>query len=184
MKHFQLAIIAGTLAASTSALGQNLNYSLEADVAQACGAFNGQASAIDVDFGALANTRADAQTERRAGSITYRCNNRNGFTRVIASQNGGFMTLNGDATTDRAQRIAFTMQHTGPHGFRPQQLTTPLVTSHRDARGAGDFLRGSDGMVLFRASGVQIPAQGGAPASTSVFAGTYRDTVTITVTAN
>jgi spore coat protein U-like protein len=180
----QLALITGALGAAGSASAQNVSFALGGDVSQTCGAFNGQTNAVDVDFGALANTPVGEQVTQRAGSVTYRCNNRDGFTRTIASQNGGFMTLNGDATTDEARRIAFFMQHTGPHGFRSLQLTSPLITTHRDGVGSTGFLRGNNGNVLFRASGVQTPTVGGAPAGTQVFAGTYRDTVTITVTAN
>lgn len=185
LQQIKFALVTGALCASGAAAAQNLSFALDADVAQICGAFNGQTNAVDVDFGALADTPVDAQIERRAGSVTYRCNNFDGFTRTIASQNGGFMTLNGEPTSDDARRIPFTMQHTGGDGFPPRQITTPLVTSHRNGRGSNGFLRGTTGGNLhFRAWGVQTPAIGGAPAGTRVFAGTYRDTLTITVTAN
>jgi spore coat protein U-like protein len=188
VKHHRAVMIAGILTWSASAVAsasaQNLTLGLEADVMQMCGAFNGQTSAVEVDFGALANTPIDRQLLRRAGSITYRCNNRNGFTRSIASQNGGYMTLNGEATNDAARRIPFTMSQSGANGFAQRQLTTPMVTSHRDGVTSARLLRGSGGNVSFRASGVRTPTAGGAPAGTRVFAGTYRDTVTITITAN
>jgi hypothetical protein len=76
------------------------------------------------------------------------------------------------------------MQHWGAEGFNYQQLTTPRVSSHRDTATNPQYLRGVDARVWFRAYGVQSPGLGGAPAGTRVFAGDYRDTVTITVTAN
>jgi spore coat protein U-like protein len=185
VKHVQAALIIGAFGVAGSAAAQNVTHAIEADVVQICGAFNGQTGAVDIDFGALADTPVDAQIERRAGSVIYRCKNFEGFTRTIASQNGGFMTLNGEPTSDDARRIPFTMQHTGGDGFPPRQITAPLVTSHRNGVGSNGFLRGTTGGNLhFRAWGVQTPAIGGAPAGTRVFAGTYRDTLTITVTAN
>lgn len=169
---------------SAAAFGQGVTYDLAAQVGQVCGVYNSQGQTIDVDFGALANTPADQFIWRAAGDVTYRCNIQAGFTRTVASQNNGFLTLGGNATSDGARRIEVTMQHWGADGFNYQQLATPRVSTHRDTAGNPRYLQGEDARVWFRAYGVRAPAIAGAPAGTRVFAGDYRDTVTITIMAN
>jgi spore coat protein U-like protein len=132
-------LIAGTAALGAGgASAENLNYSLGAQINPVCGAFATGGPAIEVDFGSLANVPTDQTVQARAGSVTYRCNSLNGYSRTISSQNGGFLTLEGNPTTDDARRIPFTMRQTGANGMP----------------------------------------------TTTVFAGNYRDTVTVTVTAN
>jgi spore coat protein U-like protein len=165
-------------------MGQNSTYALNAQVQQICGAYNAEGQTVAVDFGALANTPPDQFVWRAAGDITYRCNVLAGFTRTITSQNGGFLTLGGQPAAEAARRILFTMQHWGADGFNYTQLTAPRVSTHRDTAGNPRFLNGEDARVWFRAYGVQGTASGGAPAGTQVFSGDYRDTVTLTITAN
>jgi spore coat protein U-like protein len=165
-------------------MAQTLTYALDAEVGQVCGAYNAEGQMVAVDFGALANTPPDEFVWRAAGDITYRCNVLAGFTRTVASQNGGFLTLDGQPTGDSARRILFTMQHWGADGFNYSQLTAPRVSTLRDTAGNPRFLNGETARVWFRAYGVQGTATGGAPAGTRVFAGDYRDTVTLTITAN
>jgi spore coat protein U-like protein len=177
------------LAASTAAIAaaplaaQTLSYEMSAQVAPTCGVYNSTGTVIDVDFGALADVNSDATVDQAVGSATYRCNSRAGFTRTIASQNNGWLTLDGNPTTDNARRIRFTMRHGGGSGlgFSSRQLTAPLS---RSFAGATAFLNGQTGGVSFQAFGVRgAPAANGVP-GTTVMSGNYRDTVTITVTAN
>lgn len=149
-----------------------------------CGAYNAEGQTVAIDFGALATIPADQFVWRAAGDLTYRCNVLAGFTRTVASQNSGFLTLGGQPTADAARRIQFTMQHWGADGFNYSQITAPRISTHRDTAGNPRFLNGENARVWFRAYGVQGPAAGAAPAGTRVFAGDYRDTVTITITAN
>lgn len=184
MRLTRLIVVAGVLCAPGAAVAQNLAYALDAQVQQVCGAYNTEGQTVAVDFGALAATPPDAFVWRAAGDITYRCNVLDGFTRTVTSQNGGWMTLGGQPTTDAARRVLFTMQHWGADGFNYTQLTAPRVSTHRDTGSSRRFLDGEDARVWFRAYGVQGTASGGAPAGTRVFAGEYRDTVTLTITAN
>lgn len=184
MKLVTLVFAAGMMSASGAAFAQASNYALNAQVRQVCGAYNAEGQTVPVDFGALANTAPDQFIWRSAGNITYRCNVRAGFTRTVASQNNGWMTLGGQPTGDNARRILFTMQHWGADGFNYTQLITPRISTHRDTAGNPRFLNGEDARVWFRAYGVQGTASGGSPAGTRVFAGDYRDTVTLTITAN
>lgn len=184
MRPIPLTLAAGALSASGGALAQTSTYALDAQVGQVCGAYNDEGQTVAVDFGALANTPPDQFIWRAAGDLTYRCNVLAGFTRTIASQNGGFLTLGGQPTSENARRILFTMQHWGADGFNYTQLAAPRISTHRDLPGNARFLNGETARVWFRAYGVQGTAAGGAPAGTRVFAGDYRDTVTLTITAN
>lgn len=181
----KIALLAASLAAvaAVPASAQTLTYNLNAQVAPVCGVYNSTGTSIDVDFGALASVPSDTSVNVPAGSATYRCNSTAGFTRTVTSQNNGFMTRDGIATTDEARRIAFTITHGGGNGlgFGATQLATPLSNSFN---ASSAFLEGQTGGVSFQAFGVQTAPGGNDSIGTTVFAGDYQDTVTITVTAN
>jgi spore coat protein U-like protein len=172
--------IAAVAAVPTSA--QTLTYNLNAQVAPTCGVYNAAGATIPVDFGQLAAVPTSTTVDVAAGEATYRCNSVNGFTRTITSQNNGFLTLDGATTTDNARRIRFNMAHTGNSGlsFSAQQLSSPVNNTFG---GSTAFLAGETGNVSFQAFGVQGAAGGNGSPGTTVYAGNYRDTVTITVTA-
>lgn len=178
---FTLAFLAALSGAPLAA--QTTSFELAAQVAPICGVYNSTGTTINVDFGALAHVATDASVNVGVGSATYRCNSPAGFTRTIASQNNGFLTLGGDATTQDSRRIRFTIAHGGGSGlnFAARQLNTPVSRSYP---GGTSWLNGQTGSVSFQAFGVRTAPDANGVANTSVFAGTYRDTVTITVTAN
>lgn len=177
------------LAASIAALAaapvgaQTVNYQMTAQVAPICGVYSPTGSVIDVNFGSLANVDPAATVSVGAGSATYRCSIRSGFTRTITSQNNGWLTLGGNATTDVRRRIRFEMSHGGGNGlaFGMRQLTAPFS---RNFPSAPPWLAGQTGTVTFRAFGVRAAPTGNGVPGTTVLAGNYRDTVTITITAN
>jgi spore coat protein U-like protein len=181
----KIALLAAGIAAvaAVPASAQSLTYNLNAQVAPSCGVYNAAGSTIPVDFGELANVSTSSTVDVAAGEATYRCNSVNGFSRTITSQNNGFLTLDGNTTTDNARRIRFNMAHTGNAGlaFSAQQLTSPIAASFA---GSTAFLAGETGNVSFQAFGVQGATGGNGSPGTTVYAGNYRDTVTITVTAN
>ncbi|MFO6448610.1 hypothetical protein ACLBKU_15855 [Erythrobacter sp. NE805] len=179
------ALLAAGLAALAGApLGaQNLTYQMSAQVAPVCGVYSSSGTVIDVNFGSLATVDPATTVNAAAGSATYRCNSTAGFTRTIASQNNGWLTLDGAPTTQDTRRIRFTLAHGGGSGlgFAARQLTAPVTGSFP---GSGTWLGGQTGGVSFQASGVRgAPAANGVP-GTTVLSGNYRDTVTITLTAN
>lgn len=181
----KIALFAAGLAAvaAVPASAQSLTYNLNAQVAPSCGVYNASGSTIPVNFGELAAIASSATVDVAAGEATYRCNSANGFSRTITSQNGGFLTLDGAPTTEAARRIRFNMAHTGNSGlaFAAQQLTSAVSGTFA---GSTAFLAGETGNVSFQAFGVQGAAGGNGAPGTTVYAGNYRDTVTITVTAN
>lgn len=162
---------------------QNVTYDMTAQVAPVCGVYSSSGAVIDVNFGSLADVATTTTVSVGAGSATYRCNVRTGFTRTIASQNNGWLTLEGNPTTDANRRIRFNMQHGGGSGmgFNAQQLTAPLS---RSFPGNPTWLVGQTGGITFQAFGVRAAPSSNGVSGTTVLAGNYRDTVTITLTAN
>ncbi|MFO6448611.1 hypothetical protein ACLBKU_15860 [Erythrobacter sp. NE805] len=184
MRFIALILAAGLMAAPGAAVAQTVTYNVNAQVRQLCGAYNTEGQVVAVDFGALADTPPAQFVQRDAGDITYRCNVAAGFTRTVRSQNNGWLTLGGQATTSANRRIRFTMQHQGADGFGYAQLTAPRVRTLVDAPGSRRYLNGQTAVIRFRAYGVRGPATTAGPVGTTVFAGNYRDTVTLTITAN
>lgn len=182
MKKIALLAAGIVAVAAVPASAQSLTYNLNAQVAPTCGVYNSGGSTIPVEFGELASVPSSSTVDVAAGEATYRCNSVNGFTRTITSQNNGYLTLGGTATTDDARRIRFNMAHSGNLGlsFSAQQLTSPVSSTFG---GSTAFLAGETGNVSFQAFGVQGAAGGNGAPGTTVYAGNYRDTVTITVTA-
>ncbi|MFN3989252.1 MAG: hypothetical protein ACK4IS_03235 [Erythrobacter sp.] len=176
-------------AAALAALGgaplaaQSVTYEMTAQVTPACTVTSSSGSSIDVNFGSLANVPPTTTVTVAAGSATYRCNTRIGFTRTITSQNNGWLTLDGNPTTDANRRIRFNMQHGGGSGlsFQPRQLTAPFS---RNFPASQPWLSGQSGSVSFEAFGVRAAPGSNGIAGTTVLAGNYRDTVTITLTSN
>lgn len=169
---------------STPALADNtLTYNLDADVGSICGVFNYQGNTVAVPFGDLATVADTAQVVVPAGSASYRCNSAAGFTRTISSANQGKLVRagsNGDANNS----IGFEMTHGGGNGlgFAYQSLASSKVQSFG---GSPAFLSGQTGGVTFRVNGVyNVNANANNAPGTTVFAGEYTDTVTISVTAN
>lgn len=183
MKLIRLSIAGGALCASGAAVGQATVYNINAQVSPTCGVYSATGPVIPVNFGSLSDVAPTVTVSVPAGNATYRCTSRAGFTRTITSQNNGWLTLGGTPTTDVTRRIRFDMEHGGGNGlaFAMRQLTAPLS---RNFPSTPVWLSGQTGSVTFRAYGVRAtPTANGAP-GTTVRAGTYRDTVTITILSN
>lgn len=184
MRLVPLILAVGLPAVPGTAVAQTVTLNVNAQVPQICGTYNTEGQVVPVDFGALADILPTQFVQRSAGDITYRCNVAAGFTRTVTSQNNGWLTLGGQATTSSTRRIRFTMQQQGADGFSYTQLTSPRVRTLVDAPRSRRYLNGQTAVIGFRAYGVRGPATNAGPPSTTVFAGTYRDTVTLSITAN
>lgn len=185
MKKMLIAALAATSFGATPALADNqIAYAVSGNVGSICGVFRHDGSnfltTVPVNFGELATT--SAQVAVGAGSATYRCNSANGFSRSITSANNGVLIRNG-SSGGAANQIAYTMSHGGGSGlgFAAQSLAGGKTTTHG---GSTAFLAGQTGSVNFQVNGVQAAPDGNQSPGTTVFAGTYTDTVTIAVTAN
>lgn len=180
--------IAGAASAQTApaAFGTNLTINLSGQVETRCNArLNaGSGTTQAIDFGQLAQTLETAQvTPGGQGSVTYICNDPDGFTRTVTSASGGWLVLDGNNAnaTDQARRIRYTMQHGGGSGldFAERQLTAPVTSQFN---GSTAFLSGQTGGLTLRANGVAYTNTDGNQV-TRVFAGNYTDVVTIAVAA-
>ncbi|MFJ6023064.1 hypothetical protein ACIQC9_00530 [Brevundimonas sp. NPDC092305] len=102
---------------------------------------------------------------QRLGEITYICNSVAGFSRRIASENGGALVRGSD-------RIPYRFAHGGasPLAFAPTELTSPVTTT------VAPF-----GAITV---GETAPVSVFMPGSiTGLLAGAYEDTVTVEITA-
>ena len=102
---------AGTAFANGSPSNQ-LSYELSAEVGSVCGVYNASGTEIEVDFGELTETATTTAVEQNAGSASYACNSPNGFSRSIASTNGGYLYRAGTEGGENNQ-IAYEMRHGG-----------------------------------------------------------------------
>ena len=164
-----------------------LNFNLDADVSQICGVYNELGAAnLNVAFGDLSTLAQGSTRSSTARKVVYRCNSTAGFTRTIASQNGGYLKRVG---TDNLgyNEISYRVSHTGGADLQlgrgaPVPLLSPDTKS---VNASHTYLTGVVADVQFTAYGVFNNRSGesfGAP-GTTVFAGDYTDVVSITVTA-
>lgn len=147
------------LLAGTAQAADTDSFMIEGEVPMYCDLVNNSVAAVEtVDL-----TSTDPQT---LGSYNYECNNPAGFDRTIESANSG--VLNGDHGS-----IAYLFSHGGGSGlgFSAQQLTSPRTDS---LAGSPAFAAGQTGAVRF-----QLPAS-----AAGAMAGTYNDTVTVSIVAN
>jgi hypothetical protein len=147
------------LFAGSAQAGDSDSFVIQGEVPLYCDLINNSVAATEV----VDLTITDAQT---LGSYTYKCNSADGFERTVESTNGG--TLNGTGGS-----IDYLFSHGGGSGlgFAAQQLTSPVITS---LSGSPAYAAGQTGSVRF-----QLPAS-----AAGEMAGTYSDTVTVSIVAN
>ena len=176
------------MAVASTAQAQDITYSLTATVDTVCAAYHETSSAETIDFSELANTETTTTVTVDGGNVAYTCNAPGGFDRTVSSTNGGYLCRSGAASCDQYNRIAYTVSHDDTGGsvdlsFAAVQLTSDQV----DTFAADDsLLLGEDGDFEFVINGVRSSSVAGINNGdqTTVYAGTYTDTVTVTLTAN
>ncbi len=187
MKKFLIAIaalttVAATPAFATDAPASNLTYNLSANVSSVCGVYRSSGSTVNVPFNDLAQVSSSTSLTVSGGSASYRCNSPVGFTRTIASVNSGKLVRAG-SNGDASNSIPFKMTHGG--GSSLDFVATSLSSAISETFPTGAFLSGQTGSVNFIVNGVaDINTNLNNAPGTTVFAGTYSDTVTISVTAS
>lgn len=166
-----------------AAVGSGLTFALDADVGVICGVYSTAGTTIPVDFGDLA-ARTATQRVSIDANVVYRCNTVGGFTRTVASANGGNLVRQGSGATTN-NRIAYRFGEVSSDrtlAVRDTPLTTNVSTDHA---GSTTYLTGVESTMNFNIPGVKNERSGiagGAP-GTTVFAGDYADTVTVSITA-
>jgi len=188
MKKYLIAIAALTTVAATPAFAtvapaSSLTFILDASVGSVCGVYKSDGPTITVPFGDLAATSSSTSLQVVGGSASYRCNSPVGFTRTISSLNNGNLVRAG-GNGDASNSIPFTMEHGGGSGLNFAAIS--LATNKVDTlNGSAAFLNGQTGTVRFNVQGVgNVSSNNNNAPGTTVFAGTYSDTVTISVTAS
>ncbi|WP_334654851.1 hypothetical protein [Sphingomonas panaciterrae] len=112
----------------------------------------------------------DAQT---AGSLTYKCNGANGFTRTIKSANGG--RLNGPANSF----VPYTVSHSGGSGIAISTPVSLATTYTNSLSSSAAFVNGQTGQLRLIAAKPATATDGN-----PLFAGTYTDTIVVSIAAN
>lgn len=182
-----LAAGAAAMAFTTSAQAQSsgtVDMLLQGEVAEVCGAFDFQSSPVLIDFGTLSDVEVGAQTPEIANGVTIVCNDANGGTVNITSATGGTLKRAG-TSGGSGNEIGYTVRATGGSGlaFGATDLSSDVDLTFS---GSTAFLNGQSMTLRFAADGVRITndSEANEATRTSVFAGTYQDTVTVSVTAN
>ena len=191
MKKFLMALAAVTTVAASPAFAQaaqaapasNLTFDVNAKVSSVCGAYRSTGPTVTVAFNDLTSLLSSQSRIVTAGSVTYRCNSPAGFTRTITSANSGKLvrdSSNGDASNS----IPYQMFHGGIVGgisFDPISLSSAKTDTFS---GLPEFLVGAGGRIYFNVSGVaDVTTDANNGSGTTVYAGNYTDTVTISVAA-
>jgi spore coat protein U-like protein len=165
-------------------VGNALTYTLDAEVGAVCGIYGNGGQSLTLDFGDLAAATSDVS---RSANVAYRCNTIAGFSREISSANGGMLVRQGSDTLG-SNRIAYRFEEAvaglGDRSLivRNQPLSTAVKSDHA---GSQAFLTGTSSTQTFIVPNVGRTGSAslnGAP-GTTVFAGDYADTVTVSITA-
>jgi spore coat protein U-like protein len=165
MKKLIVAALGATTFIAAPAFAQPVNINLEGTVALSCNVI-ANPSIVNPEAIDLANTA----TDQSLGSLTYQCNNAAGFTRTVSSLNGGLLKRAGGAAGENT--IAYEVGHGGgPINFANTSLAQPKITNHG---GSTAFVQGQTGSIRVRVG----------QASGPLFAGTYGDTITVTIAPN
>lgn len=114
--------------------------------------------AVTVTDNAVALNLTGGESNRAVGQVVETCNSGTGYTISITSANNGSLASAGTGTAP----IAYTVGYDGTNG----SLNAPLVASRNQAQ-------------FGRAATLTVSV----PASTQYIAGTYQDTVTVTIAA-
>lgn len=179
MKNTIIAAAALFALGAGGAVAQNANmsYSLGANVSTSCGVVMSNGSST-VDFSELGDQSNGVSGV--GGDLTYLCNAPNGFSRTITSTNNGYLVTAGGGANNQ---ISYTMTHNSSVSalnFSGEQLTAARTDT---TTGLASFLgQGVSADISFSANGVEAAAVAGEN-GTTVFAGTYSDTLTIAITA-
>lgn len=115
-----------------------------------------------------------------AGSLTYRCNGANGFTRTIASDNAGNLrnTTGGGSARNRGF-VPYTITHGGGSGLAigtPVSLATAFTNTLSSSAAFVNGQTGSLSLILAK------PAT--ASDANPLFAGDYTDVIRVSIAAN
>lgn len=174
MKKLVLAALAATAFAGTAgaqaipgpnpASDGNADVTLTGTIALSC-TVSPEERAVTVDLNSTA--------EQSGGSLTYKCNGSNGFTRKIESLNGGKLV------NPAGGFVPYTVGHGGGSGLA---IGTPVSLSSaysNNLSSSAAFVNGQTGSLKIFAA-----KPGSATDANPLYAGNYGDVIQVSVTAN
>jgi len=171
-----------TSSASAQVFQDSVAFNLEAEVSLVCGVA-APAASTSLDFNDLANIEATTAKSTGTQMFGIACNDPDGATFKVTSTNGGVLLRDANAR-GAGNEIPYTANitdYTSLIGFPAASLATPKVTN----LGGSEKLRnGTDSRINFNVKGVKGATSGRGAPTTTVFAGDYTDTVTLSLTAN
>lgn len=167
----------------TPAFAQDVTITLAGEVAPVCGLRDDTGAPVAIDFGLLSDIDVGQQSPEVTHELAVICNDPDGGTLTIESENDGNLRRGGSAGGE-GNDIGYTIAATGDPGLAvsPTGLATRV---NRTFLSSPDFFDGKPITLSFRANGVRRDSPAGNGGSTTtVFAGIYRDVVRVSVTAN
>lgn len=159
----------------------DLTLELSGSVEEICG-ITAASSSLEVEFGELAGTDQDVNRSVNFGVV---CNSAGGATLGMASANNGYLLREGTETGPGNEITYKVNLDPGSDAFSYSPGTPPLnLQTDRSFTipGSSDLREGREVGATITLAGVKGPDFQGAP-TTTVFAGDYSDTVTISLTA-
>jgi spore coat protein U-like protein len=192
MKKLMLASVAAFAmsgAASAEFINANggsadLTLELSGNVEEICG-ITASSSTLDVDFGELAGTSGEVRRDVAFGLV---CNSAGGISLGMTSANDGYLLRDGATLGDEGSQISYKVNlDPGSEAFTPSFTPgTPPLNLQTDRLftlpGSASLREGREVGAAIALNGVQGPDFQGAP-TTTVFAGAYSDTITVSLTA-
>ncbi|WP_143704505.1 hypothetical protein [Porphyrobacter sp. TH134] len=168
MKKLLMTAVAVSAISATPAMADDkADLSIKGNIALACTVSPDERD-VTVDL--------NLTTEQTAGSLTYRCNGANGFTRTIVSDNSG--RLNNAAGANRGF-VPYTVTHSGGSGIAigtPVSLATAFTNS---LASSAAFVNGQTGQLR-----LILAKPASATDANPLFAGDYTDVIRVSITAN
>lgn len=168
MKKLLIAAVAVSALSATPAMADDkADLSIKGTIALSCTVTPDERDVTVV----LESTAAQS-----AGSLTYRCNGANGFTRTIASDNNG--QLNNTSGAGRGF-VPYTVTHGGGSGLA---IGTPvsLATAYtNNLSSSAAFVNGQTGQLFLN---LAKPAT--ATNANPLYAGDYTDVIRVSISAN
>ncbi|MEW4449089.1 hypothetical protein [Qipengyuania sp. JC766] len=181
-----VALVASATAVAFAApvAAQNVNpvvHELTGEVDGVCTLADSTPQPVQIDFGTLSGVDVGSQTPEQANGLTIICNDPDGGTLSISSANNG--VLRRDGTNGGANNeVGYSFRTTGTITIPTGNLATQV---NRTFNASSAYINGQSITLRFAANGVRAPSPAGNGGTIStVFAGTYSDTVTVAVTAN
>lgn len=166
-KLYMAAFAVSALSAAPAMADDKADLSIKGNIALSCTVTPDERD-VTVDLNSTA--------EQSAGSLTYRCNGANGFTRTITSTNSG--QLNNESGANRGF-VPYTVTHSGGSGIA---IGTPvsLATAYtNNLSSSAAFVNGQTGQLRLI---LAKPAT--ASNANPLFAGDYTDVIQVAITAN